>query len=172
MIDEWAKDDRNKLAMIWVSQKGEEKKYTFQDLINQSNQAANILLKYGINKGDRVLIMLPRIPEWWIFSIALIKLDAVICPCTTMLTPKDIKYRVNIGKFRMVITNLENSAKIEEICDQCPILTARFLVDGEMEGWAGYPYELLYPAPVSHHEVSMPEMKRTRRTDPLLIYFT
>jgi len=79
VIDEWAKKDRNKLAMIWVSQKGEEKKYTFQDLKNHSNQAANILLKYGINKGDRVLIMLPRIPEWWIFSIALIKLGAVIC---------------------------------------------------------------------------------------------
>lgn len=172
VIDEWAKKDRNKLAMIWVSQKGEEKKYTFQDLKNHSNQAANILLKYGINKGDRVLIMLPRIPEWWIFSIALIKLGAVICPCTTMLTPKDIKYRINIGKFRMVITNLENSSKIEEICDQCPTLTARFLVDGELEGWAGYPYELLYPAPVSHHTVSMPELKRTRRTDPLLIYFT
>ncbi len=172
VIDAWAKKDRNKLAMIWVSQQGEEKKYTFRDMKNLSNQAANILLKYGINKGDRVLLILPRIPEWWIFAIALIKLGAVFCPCTTMLTPKDIKYRVNAGKFRMVITNIENSSKIEEICDECPSLTTRFVVDGELEGWASYPYELLYPAPVSHHSVSMPELKRTRRNDPLLIYFT
>jgi acetyl-CoA synthetase len=46
--------------MIWVSQKGEEKKYSLLDLANLSNQAANVLLKYGINKGDRVLISCPE----------------------------------------------------------------------------------------------------------------
>ena len=55
--------DRNNLAMIWVNQKGEEKKYTFWDLMAESNKAANILLKYGIHKGDRVLIMLPASPN-------------------------------------------------------------------------------------------------------------
>ncbi|HOU80200.1 MAG TPA: AMP-binding protein, partial [Methanoregulaceae archaeon] len=115
VIDAWADKDRNKLAMIWVNQEGTEKKYSFRDLKNLSNQAANILIKYGVQKGDRVLIMLPRIPEWWIFVIALIKLGAVLCPCPTMLTPKDIKYRLNAGTFRMIITNLENSAKVEEV---------------------------------------------------------
>ena len=76
--------------MIWVDQKGQEKKFSFLDLANLSNQAANILLKYGINKGDRVLVMLPRIPEWWIFAIALIRLGAVFAPCPTMLTSRDI----------------------------------------------------------------------------------
>jgi acetyl-CoA synthetase len=172
VIDAWAEKDRNKLAMIWVDQEGKEKKYSFRDLRNLSNQAANILLKYGIMKGDRVMLMLPRVPEWWIFVIALTKLGAVYCPCPTMLTPKDIKYRINIGKFRMVITDLENASKIEEICDECPTLTGRFLVDGERQGWASYPFELLYPAPVSHRSVSMPVDRKTRATDPMLIYFT
>jgi acetyl-CoA synthetase len=172
VIDAWAKEDRNKLAMIWVNQEGEEKKYSFLDLANLSNQAANVLLKYGINKGDRVLIMLPRIPEWWIFTIALIKLGAVLAPCPTMLTPRDIKYRVNKGKFRMIITDLENTGKVQEICNECPTLSCRFIVDGEKEGWASWPYELLYPAPVSHHSVSIPDTQRTKSTDPMLIYFT
>ncbi|MCX6688678.1 MAG: AMP-binding protein [Methanoregula sp.] len=172
VIDAWAKKDRNKLAMIWVSQKCEEKKYSFFDLANLSNQAANVLLKYGINKGDRVLVMLPRVPEWWIFAIALIKLGAIFCPCPTMLTPRDIKYRVNKGKFRMIITDLENSRKVEEICNECPTLTCRFVVDAELDGWASWPYELLYPAPVSHHSVSIPDEHRTKSTDPMLIYFT
>jgi acetyl-CoA synthetase len=172
IIDAWAKKDRNKLAMIWVSQKGEEKKYSFLDLANLSNQAANVLLKYGINKGDRVLVMLPRIPEWWIFAIALIKLGAVFAPCPTMLTPRDILYRVNKGRFRMVITDLQNTAKIEEICNECPTLTSRMVVDSEREGWASWPYELLYPAPVSHHSVSIPDTQRTKSSDPMLIYFT
>ena len=139
VVDAWAKKDRNKLAMIWANQQGEERKFSFLDMSNLSNQAANVLLKYGINKGDRVLIMLPRIPEWWIFVVALIKLGAVYCPCPTMLTSRDIRYRVNKGKFRMVITNLENASKVEEICNECPTLTCRFVVDGELEGWASWP---------------------------------
>ena len=54
VIDDWARRDRNKLAMIWANQDGDEKKYTFRDMMNLSNMAANILLKFGINKGDRV----------------------------------------------------------------------------------------------------------------------
>ena len=141
VIDRWAKKDRNKLAMIWVNQRGEEKKFSFLDLSNLSNQAANILLKYGINKGDRVIVLLPRIPEWWIFTLALIKLGAVLAPCPTMLTARDIAYRVNKGKFRMIITDLENTTKVEEICDQCPSLTCRMVVDAELEGWASWPYD-------------------------------
>ncbi len=172
VIDTWAERDRNKLAMIWVSQNGDEKKYTFRDLKNLSNQAANILLKYGINKGDRVLVMLPRVPEWWIFAIALIKLGAVFCPCPTMLTQKDLLYRINRGGFRMVITDVENSVKVNEICAKCPSLTCRFVVDGEIEGWASWPYELLYPAPVSHRAVSIMDSQKTKSSDPMLIYFT
>jgi acetyl-CoA synthetase len=172
VIDAWARKDRNKLAMIWVSQLGEERKYSFLDLANLSNQAANVLLKYGINKGDRVLVMLPRIPEWWIFAIALIKLGAVFCPCPTMLTPRDIRYRVNKGGFRMIITDLENTGKVEEIYNECPSLSCRFVVNAEITGWVSWPYELLYPAPVSHHAVSIPDQQRTKSTDPMLIYFT
>jgi acetyl-CoA synthetase len=151
VIDRWAEIDRNKLAMIWVNQEGLEKKFSFRDMKNLSNQAANILLKYGIQKGDRVMLMLPRIPEWWIFIVALIKLGAVVCPCPTMLTPKDIDYRLNVGKFKMIITNRENSAKVDEVVDGCPSLTCRFLVDGERPGWVSFPDELVYPAPVGQH---------------------
>ncbi|MBN1167887.1 MAG: AMP-binding protein [Methanospirillaceae archaeon] len=172
VIDHWADIDRNKLAMIWVDQKGLEKKYTFRDLRNLSIQAANILLKYEINKGDRVLIMLHRIPEWWIFVIALIKLGAVVCPCPTMLTPHDLKYRINAGKFQMVITDIENSGKIEEICKECPTIRSRMLIDGDLPNWISYHYELLYPAPVSRHTISSLSPIRTKASDPMLIYFT
>lgn len=172
VIDRWADKERNKLAMIWTNPNGEEKKYSFRDLKNLSNQAANILLKYDINKGDRILIMMPRIPEWWIFVIGIIKLGAVVCPCPVLLTPKDLKYRINAGKFKVVITDLENAPKINEICNECPTLRSRFIVDGEMEGWASYPLELLYPAPVSHKSVSMPEDFTTYAEDPMMIYFT
>jgi acetyl-CoA synthetase len=119
-----------------------------------------------------VLIILPRVPEWWIFVIALIKLGAVLCPCPTMPTPKDIKYRLNAGTFKMIITNVENSAKVEEVVNECSTLTCRFLTDGDLPGWVNYPKELVYPAPVSFRSVSLPAVKKTLSNDPLLIYFT
>jgi acetyl-CoA synthetase len=172
VVDAWAKKDRNKIGMIWVNQKGEERKFTFYDLSRLSNQVANILIKYGIGKGDRVMIMLPRIPEWWIFTIALIKRGAVYCPCPTMLTVKDLKYRVQTADIKLVITDQENAKKVDEIFDECPSLCGRMLTDGERENWISYPVELNYPAPVSTRLIKIPGMKKTKSTDPLVIFFT
>ena len=62
VVDVWAERDRNKMAMIWVNQHGGEKKFTFHDFRRLSIQAANLLLKHGISKGDRVVMMLPAVP--------------------------------------------------------------------------------------------------------------
>ena len=135
VIDRRAEENRNKLAMIWRNQHGEEKRFTFHDFSRLSNQAANLLIKHGISKGDRVFLMLPRLPEWWIFSLALIKLGAVQCPSPTLLTPHDLAFRVRYGKFKMVITDTENAGKFDEIDDDCPALALRLLVDGESPNW-------------------------------------
>jgi len=172
VIDAWANKDRNKLAMIWVNQDGVEEKFTFWDLMRLSNQIVNIMIKYGVNKGDRVLIMLPRVPEWWTFTLALIKRGAVYCPAPTMLTPHDLKYRINIADIKMVITSQEHADKIDEIAKECPSLSCKIVIDGKRQGWISYPVELDFPAPVSTKIVSLPGMKKTRSTDPLVIFFT
>jgi len=172
VIDAWANQDRNKLAMIWVNQDGTEEKFTFWDLMRLSNQIVNIMIKYGVNKGDRVLIMLPRVPEWWTFTLALIKRGAVYCPAPTMLTAQDLKYRINIAEIKMVITSLEHAEKIEAVAKECPSLSCKIVIDGKRPGWISYPVELDFPAPVSTKIVSLPGMKKTRSTDPLVIFFT
>ena len=172
VIDAWARRDRNKLAMIWTDQQGGERKYTFWDLMSLSNAAANILLNYGIHKGDRVMLMLHRVPEWWILTIALTKLGAVVSPSPTMLTAKDIRYRVDLAQFKMVITDLENAPKVDEVYSECASLMSRLVVDGERDGWISLPQEMTYPAPVSHKIVKLPGMARTKATDPMIIFFT
>ncbi len=176
VIDTWAKRDRNHLAMIWTNQDGEEKKFTFWDMMIHSNEAANILMKFGIQKGDRVLLMLPRVPEWWILVLGIMKLGAVYSPSPHMLTVKDIAYRIKVGGFKMVITDSENMAKVDEVATQCPHLQLRMIVDdkpGEKVPipWIGYQNELKYPAPVSTKLVSSTGRK-VLSTDPMLIYFT
>lgn len=172
VIDALARKDRNKLAMIWVNQKGEEKKYTFRDLSRLSNQVANMLIKYGPAKGERVLIMLPRVPEWWFFVLGMIKMGVVYCPAPTMLTEQDLKYRINAADIKMVITNAENADKVDAIFDECPSLASKFIIDDEREGWISYPVELAYPAPVSSKLVPFEGLERTKSTDPMLIFFT
>jgi acetyl-CoA synthetase len=172
VIDAWAKRDRNKLAMIWVNQQGEEMKFTFRDLSRRSNQVANMITKYGPAKGERVLIMLPRVPEWWFFVLGMIKMGVVYCPAPTMLTEQDLKYRINAADIKMVITNAENAHKVDAIFDECPSLSSKFIVDGEREGWISYPVELAYPAPVSSTFVKYHDLLATKSTDPMLIFFT
>ena len=142
--------------MIWTDQQGGERKYTFWDLMSLSNAAANILLNYGIHKGDRVMLMLHRVPEWWILTIALTKLGAVVSPSPTMLTAKDIRYRVDLAQFKMVITDMENAPKVDEVYSECASLMSRLVVDGERDGWISLPQEMTYPAPVSHKIVKHP----------------
>ena len=173
VVDAWAVRDRNKLAMIWANQKGEEKRYTFHDLSKLSNQAANLLIKHGITSGDRVMLMLPRLPEWWIFSLALIKLGAVQCPSPTLLTPQDIQHRIRYGKFKMVLTDAENAHKFDEIYDDCPTLSARLLVDGDRPNWISYRSEISGPnSTLSRHEVKSSVKIRTRSDAPFLLMFT
>ncbi len=138
VIDRWAEYDRNKLAMIWANLQGEERKLTFRDLERLSTQAANLLLSIGMKRGDRALVLLPRLPEWWILSLAMIRIGVVQCPSPTLLMPHDLKYRINFGGFKMVITDRDNAHKFDEIGDACPTVKYKLLVDGERENWIDY----------------------------------
>jgi len=172
VVDVWAQRDRNKQAMIWVNQHGAEKRFTFHDFKRLSIQAANLLLKHGISKGDRVVMMLPRLPEWWIFSLALIRLGAVQCHVPTLLTPSDLKQRIKFGKFKMIIADSSNADKIEAICDECPSLSDKVLVDDVRKGWINYQTDILYPVKLSSTAVTTPRKIATKSTDPMLTVFT
>ena len=171
VVDKWANQDRNRLAMIWVNQQGVERKLTYFDFSRLSNQAANLLHKYGVGRNDRVFVMLPRIPEWWIFSLAIMKLGAVQCSAPALLTSEDLKQRLQYGKFKVVISNEENAHKFDEVCDECPLLNYRFLVDGARDEWISYPEEIKR-APLDRHGVRTQFPVRTKASDPLLLVFT
>lgn len=172
VVDAWAKKDRNKIAMVWTNQEGEEKFFTFRDISRRSNEIVNMMIKYKIGKGDRVLIMLHRVPEWWFMVVALIKIGAVYIPAPTMLTPKDLAYRINTSEAKMVITDMENAHKVEEIAGICPTLETKMVVDGAHDGWLSYPRELTYPAPVSSRIINLKGMRKTKATDPMVIFFS
>ncbi|MGH2479470.1 MAG: AMP-binding protein, partial [Ktedonobacteraceae bacterium] len=103
VVGKWAHDP-HKLAMLWVGPSNEVEQITFAQFAERSNRAANAFASAGITKGERVLLMLPRIPEWWEVALGLFKLGAIPIPCTTLLTPKDLQFRSEIAEPVAIIT--------------------------------------------------------------------
>ncbi|AWZ01984.1 acetyl-coenzyme A synthetase [Rhodobiaceae bacterium] len=130
VVDYWA-EDKDRLALIWLNDKGEEKRFTFDDIKKRSNQLANLLTERGIGKGDRVIVMLPRLPEWQIATVACHKVGAVPIPCVTMLTEKDLSYRADHSGARAVITTADNTHKFGDT------FAAQISV-GEAPGWIDF----------------------------------
>jgi acetyl-CoA synthetase len=167
-IDRWA-EDRTKLALISVDDTGVHAvRHTFYDLMRLSNQLANVLLKMGIKRGDRVLLMLPRIPEWYIATIGMIKLGVIPMPTSVLLTPEDVKVRINQAGASLAITTLEHVTKVAEIQHECPSLKHFLVVGGRMDGWTEYEGAMNSASPKLDQKL----VGKTRSTDPLLIFFT
>ncbi|MBO4314790.1 MAG: AMP-binding protein [Prevotella sp.] len=93
VMDAWAEEKPDKLALLWTNDEGAEIKLTFKDLKERSDQAASYLQTLGIGHGDMVMLIQKRRLEWWITMLALCKLGAVAIPATHMLTKHDIVYR-------------------------------------------------------------------------------
>ena len=93
VVDEIARLEPNRRAMIWCNDQGEEKVFTFDDMRRYSNKAANLFIKHGIQKGDMVMLVLKRHYQFWFSILALHKIGAVAIPATNLLTKKDYVYR-------------------------------------------------------------------------------
>jgi len=168
VCDKWA-EDRTKLALISIDRTGKHDRYhTFYDLSMASNKFANFLKKIGVKKGDRVLVILQSIPEWYISLIAMFKLGVVPMPGTVLLTAKDIEYRINRAEANMVITDMDHADIVESVKAKCPTLKHMMLVDGKRADWYNYDEEM---GEVSR-EINRKNIEKTRSSDPMLIYFT
>jgi len=169
VIGKWAHDP-HKLAMLWVDQKNEVEQITFAQLAERSSRAANAFAGAGIAKGERVLLMLPRIPEWWEAALGLMKIGAIPIPCTTLLTPKDLQFRAGIAEPVAIITDSEGAEKFDEVREQCPSVRVAILAEhtqavAERQGWLNFQKMLSGASPEFTGE-------KTRSDDPCLIYFT
>lgn len=103
VMDEWAKEQPNKLALLWTNDEGECIRFSFKDIKEQSDRAAAYLMSLGIGSGDMVMLILKRRYEFWLAMLALHKIGAVAIPATHMLTTHDIVYRNNRASVKAII---------------------------------------------------------------------
>ncbi|MCQ2069459.1 MAG: AMP-binding protein [Bacteroidaceae bacterium] len=104
VVDEWARTNPDKLALLWTNDEGAEVSYTFADIKRKSDQVASFYQTLGIGRGDCVMMMLKRRAEFWFSIVALHKLGAVAIPATHLLTPKDLIYRANSAQIKMIVS--------------------------------------------------------------------
>ncbi|MEO0730835.1 MAG: AMP-binding protein [Pseudomonadota bacterium] len=93
VVDAWAKSRPASHCLIWQNDREQKRSFTWSEMSELTNRCAAALSALGVRKGDRVIVMLPRIPEWQIAMVGCFKLGAIPIPCIEMLTAKDIAYR-------------------------------------------------------------------------------
>uniref|UniRef100_A0A8C3V8K4 medium-chain acyl-CoA ligase n=1 Tax=Catharus ustulatus TaxID=91951 RepID=A0A8C3V8K4_CATUS len=172
VLDEWArleKDGRKPAnpAFWWVNDEGQEVKWSFEELGSLSRKAANVLSgACGLQRGDRVIAVLPRVPEWWLLNVACMRAGIVLIPGTSQLTAKDISYRLQASKAKCIITSDTLAPAVESVLPGSQFLKSKLIVgQGSRDGWLNLK-ELLEVASADHQCV------KTRSQDPMLIYFT
>ncbi|MFN3546607.1 MAG: acyl-CoA synthetase [Mesorhizobium sp.] len=160
VVDRMARDHDGP-ALIAEDAAGTVRRYTFSDMARLTDRLANALRARGVAKGDFVLVMLPRIPEWQIALVAALKLGAVPIPCIEMLTAKDIAYRLFNSGARAVICRAGQTGKFASFVGE---LDVRISV-GSAPGWEEFE-EVTRAAP------EIFEAPTVAAEDPAIMYYT
>ncbi|HET7880036.1 MAG TPA: AMP-binding protein [Acetobacteraceae bacterium] len=134
---------------------------TFRELSERSSRVANGLRALGVQRGERILLMLGNVVPLWEVMLAAMKLGAVVIPATTLLTPNDLKDRFQRGRVRHLVANASDAAKFAGL-DSTVTRTA---LGDASAGWHSYDDLLCGDARF------VPDGE-TRATDPMLLYFT
>jgi len=169
VVDEWARLQPEKRALVWTDDSGAMQTFTFTDIKRLSDKAANALGALGIGKGDVVMLILKQRPEVWVMMCALMKIGAICIPGTYQLTAKDLEYRCNIADVKLLVT-VDDAALLDVVAaarPQCGSLE-RIAVLGEAGKGLGY-IDL-------HAEIEKADSDFKRITsktaDSMLIYFS
>uniref|UniRef100_A0A8D2J2Y4 medium-chain acyl-CoA ligase n=1 Tax=Varanus komodoensis TaxID=61221 RepID=A0A8D2J2Y4_VARKO len=132
-------------------------------------KVANLLLdQCALRRGDRILVVLPRIPEWWLLTVACIRTGIILIPGISQLTAKDMQYRLQASKAKCIVTTDALAPAVDSIANECPFLQTKLLVssgEGERDGWLSF-NALFKDAAASH------SCAETKLHDPMMIYFT
>ena len=125
--------DENKKAIIFENAEGETQSITYNQLVKNANQVGNMFLKHGLQKGDKVLVMMPRSIETYEIYIAALKLGIVVIPSSEMLRTKDLQYRISHGEVKAIVVTADSIDEFKEVKEYNTL--TKFIVGGEYDDW-------------------------------------
>jgi acetyl-CoA synthetase/medium-chain acyl-CoA synthetase len=160
VFEYWARRRPNGVALWWVGEAGAgERKFSFRELAESACRAADAFARAGLRPGDHVLVILPRVPEWWVTMLGLIRLGAVPVPGTPLLTERDIDYRLRAANIRGLITDDTGADKAPNFAG------VRFVVGSTRQGWIDFADAIAHADPTF-------DAPPTLAGDPGIMYFT
>ena len=169
VADEWARIRPDKKALCWVNDKGEHIDFTFKDIKEKSDAAASYFQSIGIEKGDKVMLILKRRYWYWFAILGLHKIGAVAIPATHLLTKKDIIYRCNSADIKAIVCVGESPAikNIDDARPECPTLKHRISIGPEIPSrWLDFKQGTAEAKPF------VKPLHPSNNDDIMLLYFT
>ena len=163
--DKWA-GDASRTALIYIDERGRQERYTYRQLSRLSNRLAQGLQALGVEKGDRVGVLLPSTPEALLAHLAVYKAGAVLVPLLHLFGPLAVEYRLRSSGAKVAVTDSVNLGKIMEVRSSLPELEKVIVVGGGSG-----------PGTLDFHELLMkggPDFRAvpTLARDPALIIYT
>ena len=169
VVDAIAERDPDKLAMLHVDGHKVERRFTFRDMKRASNQCANYFKSLGIQKGDRVMLVLKRHYQFWFAILGLHKLGAVVIPATHQLQAHDFEYRFHAAGVKAVVCTADGDVAAQmdmaESAADAPLI--KCLVGGKREGWHDFNAEFELYSTHFHRSEDTP-----CGDAPMLMFFT
>ncbi|MCQ2387824.1 MAG: AMP-binding protein [Clostridia bacterium] len=140
VVDWLARYKPNKKAMVWLSNKMEEKIFTFKDMSLWSNKAANYLKEMGIKKGDKILLVLKRSYYFWFLFLGAHKLGAIPIQATNMLKGHDYTYRCNKAGVKAVFITGDDDCteRFDEVANECKTVELKFVTKHKVPSGGGW----------------------------------
>ena len=164
VVDEFAKTEPMRKAMIWVADDGAERIFTFKEISVLSNQVANFFTDLGIKRGDRVMLILRRHYEFWLAIVALHKIGAIAIPATDQLKKKDVVYRIEKAGVTAIVCTSDGtiSGEVEKAASEKSV--KNLIIAGNKDGWTSFSKAYEYPTEFERRETDI--------DDIMLMYFT
>jgi acetyl-CoA synthetase len=158
-------ESKNRTA-LWIVDAGsnKESKLSFEALSRRSNQVANFLRAQGLKRGDHLLLLLGNVIPLWETMLASIKLGVVVIPATTLLTPDELRDRLDRGRAKVVVASQDQVAKFANLGggDLTRVVVG---ASSAHDGWLRFEQAASFP------DTFAPDGP-THADDPMLLYFT
>ncbi len=137
IVDEIAKKEPDKVALVHISNEKEKNVFTFRDIKRNSCRVANYLKSLGVKKGDKVMLVLGRNYQFWYTMLALHRLGAIAIPAMNQLLEHDFEYRFNAAEISTIICTSkgEVTEQVDIAAKKCPQLVNKIIVGENKEGW-------------------------------------
>ncbi|MDO9029003.1 MAG: acetate--CoA ligase [Hydrogenophaga sp.] len=111
----------DKAAIRWIGKSGERQEFTYADLAQATNQFANALHDLGVMPGERVFVLMGRLPELYVAVLGALKARCVVTPLFSAFGPEPIVTRAEMGDARVLVTTPElYQRKIRDVRERLP----------------------------------------------------